>query len=247
MPEILGDMITAYRDLFTKGSIKSTTPKNLGSIGRLLKTYFGDLQSRGDSFLRSWSILTSKADLFTRTWPNAQSGGNITKAGFEDLNTQGDLFSRSWPVVRSKGQMEARTPKGIGSKGHVEQEEFVSPKVILERQDLRAQFPKHPIARLKISVGVPIAYEKVYSSFDFNAGIRQIVLEIPSLGGDSLKLQLLDEIGTVLYESGTQTEDQKVSILLTTPIPLVGKPSIGILLSGVQGVARTIVVYLYGR
>jgi len=167
-----------------------------------------------------------------------QSGANLEHSYPVDFSVKADLFRRSWWNLQIEGNIEGAFPPPI------------TVAEILAIHDKRSFTPKEPNVRLNWTVTVPATSESVFSSFYLNADIEQIVLDIPDLDGGTLKIQLLDEIGTVLYESGSQAENQQVAILLTadTRIPLIGQPTVKLLLSPTSRATDSVIrVFLYGR
>lgn len=194
-----------------------------------------DLKIKANLVLPTPQNLTSEGDVWTTYLKNLQSKGHSFRIYPQDLKSQADLVPVWWRDIKVQGNVEAA---------------FIPPRAILEKSDHRNESFSHPIARIKTVFVVPAGNEKYYSSIGFfNAMIRQIIIKIPGLDGATIKYQLLDEEGTVLYESSDLTENQTVVTLLTadTEVPLVGKPSIGLIFSAVQNSVKNFVITLYGR
>lgn len=121
------------------------------------------------------------------------------------------------------------------------------PGPITEKKDLRNQSRAHPVARLKETLILPAGDTEISSRIDINCEVKQIVIRVPALEGETVKVQLLDELGAQLYESASQSESGIRTLFSSAPVlPLAGISTLNLVITNALSANATFTVLIYG-
>ena len=112
--------------------------------------------------------------------------------------------------------------------------------------DRRAESNAKPIYRGKYTLSLPLGNTAISNRSFVNLEVKQITFGTPDLDGGTAKVQLIDEIGAVLYESGSKAEKTTTALSPTSSIPLAGWVTVKVIASKAQSTAVSFVVVLYG-
>lgn len=121
---------------------------------------------------------------------------------------------------------------------------------LVEKFDARDMGPKEQVARYKFLTTIPTGYTVSEGSFKANLLVRSIILVIPSLGGNTLTVELLDALGVPLWSKTGITQSQTISYFVpdtsNVGVPLVGMNSLRFTLSGTCASDVKIISLVYG-
>lgn len=126
------------------------------------------------------------------------------------------------------------------------------PPVVIERlapeiTDKRAEGPSNPVVIVKMTLQITAGELAMSTRFRLNTVIHQAVILVPALAAETAKLELIDELGGVLYDSSTLTESgTRVKNLGASPVLLSGLTTATVTITGAQSVSKTFTVFLYG-
>lgn len=193
-----------------------------------VSSLLGTLEKEGISTLSIISALEKEA----------QSSSAI----FSDLLNEYEVISALASI--STLEKEALSTFGIFADlvYYITPSSDLKPEII----DRRAESNAKPVYRGKYTFALPIGHVALSSRNHLNLEVKQITFGVPDLDGGTAKVQLLDAIGAVLYESGSIAEKTTSALSPTASIPLAGWITVKVIASKVQSSITTFVVVLYG-
>lgn len=107
--------------------------------------------------------------------------------------------------------------------------------------------PKRPIAKARIEATLQKGQLSRTSRFNLNLRIRQVTFKTPDLDGGTAKIQIVDMIGAVLWESGDQAENTAGKLITSDAyLPACETIAVKIIVSKVQSSDVSFIVVLYG-
>jgi len=114
--------------------------------------------------------------------------------------------------------------------------------------DHRSNGAVYPLVKTLLTLVVPANDSGIATALSLNSLIRIVTVNVPSLGGETAQLLVLDEIGGIIYESGILPENAVATLGTDTEylFPMAGEVTVLILLSGTAAEPKTISVILYG-
>jgi len=123
---------------------------------------------------------------------------------------------------------------------------YSPPSVLVEKIDLRTISAERPVVRVKGTYTIPAGETEKDGDIRVNAVLKRMTVKVPSLsGGETVSVSILDEIGATVYQETGLTEGTHFSAN-NIDIPLAGRITIKVQLSGTQSSDKTIYVFLYG-
>lgn len=224
--------------------------QNLQSNGDLFTRFWKNVQLLGDIYTRSQQDLKSKGNIVLTTLANLRSAGSISEVIQRDLGSKANICFTTYQDLKSKADLFMRSWEDVKSQGNIEIL-FYPKAVILEEWDQRGR-ARFPVSWKKISTTIPAGSEAIYPTFTFNGIVKQLSVKIPDIGSATVTIQLLDEIGAVLYEKTGQTGDQTIALFPPNAadkayeIHLAGNVFLGLKLTAVQATDKTFETVVYG-
>lgn len=179
--------------------------------GTILSTYLGD-----SSILKVIAAsLTANATIVPRTIDvTFTSDANLVTTILSALTYVGD--SAILKVIASSYSVDANILAIISDS--YTGNSFItslSPLAdIIETNDDRDMGAKKSIVRIKMAGTIPDTFRTVEELFRINMMAKQLVLDIPSLGGATLTAELLDASGIIVWSKAIISESQTITYLL---------------------------------
>jgi len=129
---------------------------------------------------------------------------------------------------------------GITSLVYIEE-----PGVIVESLDQRMESNSRPVVRLKAHFAVPIGSTVLENDIRLNCQLQLVSYYIEPLVGVTVTTTILDEVGAQVYNKAALAAG-KTTDALALGVPLAGKSTVRVTLSGTQAAIKNIYVFLYG-